>query len=218
MRRMHRHEVDIPLNVVQELIQAQFPYLAKFPIMPIDSSGTVNAIYKLGQEFAIRLPRMKDWSKDIEKEWTWLPRLAPSLSLKIPEPVVLGKPTASYPFGWAIYKWITGENYTDTRIHAEEDAARALAEFVTELHSIAVPDDAPAAGRRPLAELDRITTDGIEASGDVLDKARTLAAWQHSRNASAWNGQSVWIHADLLRTNLIVASGRLAAIIDFGSA
>jgi aminoglycoside phosphotransferase (APT) family kinase protein len=32
----------------------------------------------------------------------------------------------------------------------------------------------------------------------------------------AWSGCPVWIHADLLRPNLLVDGGRIRAVIDFG--
>jgi aminoglycoside phosphotransferase (APT) family kinase protein len=32
-----------------------------------------------------------------------------------------------------------------------------------------------------------------------------------------WGGAPVWIHADLLRPNLLVRGGRLSAVIDFGA-
>ena len=36
--------------------------------------------------------------------------------------------------------------------------------------------------------------------------------------APAWDGEPVWIHADLLRPNVLVdEGGRIAAVIDFGS-
>jgi hypothetical protein len=34
----------------------------------------------------------------------------------------------------------------------------------------------------------------------------------------AWSGCPVWIHADLLRPNLLVDGGRIRAVIDFGAA
>lgn len=37
-------------------------------------------------------------------------------------------------------------------------------------------------------------------------------------SAPAWDGTPAWIHADLLRPNLLVDGGRLCAVIDFGSA
>jgi aminoglycoside phosphotransferase (APT) family kinase protein len=215
MSRMHDNELDVNLSFVRDLINQQFPEFSMLPITPVNSVGTVNHVYRLGQELYIRLPRVKEWA-DIEKEWRWIPYLAPHLTLKIPEPVALGKPNSSYPVNWAVYKWIEGNNYSDELIHDERTVAKDLADFVNELHSIDVPADAPMAGRPPLLELNKRTLECIDEAADLLDRDRVLAAWEDSCKTSVWNGHSVWIHADLLRTNLLVHSGRLAAVIDFG--
>ncbi len=213
---MHSNEFDINLNFVRNLINEQFPEFSSLPVTPVNSIGTVNYIYRLGQELYIRLPRVMDWA-NIEMEWKWLSYLAPHLTLKIPEPVALGQPNASYPVNWAIYKWINGNNYSDELIHNEREAAKDLSNFINELHSIDVPIDAPKAGRLPLLELNKRTLESIDAA-DLLDRDILLTVWEDSCKASVWNGHAVWIHADLLRTNLLVHSGNLSAVIDFGSA
>jgi aminoglycoside phosphotransferase (APT) family kinase protein len=215
MSRMHDNELDVNLSFVRDLINEQFPGFSMLPITPVHSVGTVNHVYRLGKELYIRLPRVKEWA-DIEKEWRWIPYLAPHLTLKIPEPVALGQPKASYPVNWAVYKWIEGNNYSDELIHDEREVAKDLADFVNELHSIDVPADAPRAGRLPLFELNKRTLECIDEADDLLDRDRVLAAWEDSCKASVWNGHAAWIHADLLRTNLLVHSGSLTAVIDFG--
>jgi aminoglycoside phosphotransferase (APT) family kinase protein len=215
---MHSNEFNINSNIVQELIDQQFPEFSKLSITQVNSTGTVNAIFRLGNEFYIRLPRAINWANDILKEWKWLPRLAPYLSLSIPVPVKLGRPNTLYPFYWAIYKWIDGDNYTDELINDEHEAARELAKFVAELHSIEIRKDAPEAGRLPLLDLNKITIDAINASSDLIDRDNAILAWKHSLKTPIWKGHKVWIHADLLRPNLLVKAGRLSAIIDFGSA
>ena len=146
---------------------------------------------------------------------------SPACSLsdtEYPGPVALGLPNAVYPLNWAIYKWINGSDYSDESIRDEADAAKDLANFVNELRAISVPADAPRAGRSPLPNLNQVTLDAIKAADDLLDAAKVTAAWEGSLKASNWDGQNVWIHADLLRTNLLVDAGRLTAVIDFGSA
>ncbi len=217
MSRMHANELDVHISLVRDLIDQQFPEFSTLPITPVNSVGTVNHVYRLGEELSIRLPRVKEWA-DIEKEWRWIPYLAPRLTLKIPEPVALGQPDPLYPVNWAIYKWIEGNNYSDELIDDEREAAKDLAHFVNEIHSIDVPAGTPRAGRAPLLELNKRTIDCMNEADDLLDRDRVLAAWEDSCKASVWNGHPVWIHADLLRTNLLVHSGRLAAVIDFGGA
>src|SRR5262249_46499576 len=104
--KMHDGEVGIDSALVRRLVAAQFPRFADRAVRAVDSSGTVNAIYRLGDDLYARLPRVSRWARDLEQELRWLPRLAACLSLQIPQPVAAGRPADGYPFCWAIYRWI----------------------------------------------------------------------------------------------------------------
>lgn len=214
---MHDGEVDIDAELVRRLLAAQFPRLTGLPIREVEATGTVNAIYRLGDRLYARLPRVRGWARDLDKEWQWLPRLAPHLSLQIPEPVAHGHPESSYPFAWAIYRWIDGQPYADALVDDEREAAGELAQFVAELRRVA-PVGAPRGGRRPLRELDAVTRAAIRSAADAIDREAATAAWELALQAPAWNGTPVWIHTDLLRSNVLVRDGRLCAVIDFGGA
>ena len=56
MVKMHADEVDIDVPLVRDLL-AQFPEWADLPIEPVWPSGTDNAIYRLGEDLSVRLPR-----------------------------------------------------------------------------------------------------------------------------------------------------------------
>ena len=214
--KMHAGEVlHIDAALVERLIAEQFPRWADLPIRAVRSTGTVNAIYRLGDHLYARLPLVEEWAQDLEREWRWLPKLAPHLSLRVPEPLGKGHPTSSFPFPWAVYAWIDGRPYSDDLVDDEQQAARDLARFVAELRRID-PAGAPRSGRRPLRELDAVTREAIEAARGVIDGAAATAAWERALEAPAWKGTPVWIHADLLRPNVLVRDGQLRAVIDFG--
>jgi aminoglycoside phosphotransferase (APT) family kinase protein len=215
--KMHDGEVDIDADLVRRLLAAQFPHLSDLPIREVRSTGTVNALYRLGDHLCARLPRVRRWARDLEREWRWLPQLAPHLSLRVPEPVGKGHPTGSYPCTWAIYRWLDGQPYSDELVDDEHQAGRDLAQFVVELRRIAPAAGAPAGGRKPLRDLDAATRAAMESARDVIDRDAATAAWDRALQAPAWNGTPVWIHTDLLRPNLLVRDGRLSAVIDFGS-
>jgi aminoglycoside phosphotransferase (APT) family kinase protein len=214
--KMHDGEVDIDADLVGRLVADQFPQLTDLPVRAVQPTGTVNAIYRLGDHLYARLPRVQGWAADLDKEWQWLPKLAPRLSLRIPDPVAKGHPTSSYPFSWAIYRWIHGRPYSDELVADERQAARDLARFVAELRRIHPVIGAPRGGRKPLRELDAVTRAAIRSAQDVIDSNAAFAAWEYALQATAWNGTPVWIHSDLLRPNLLVQDGRLCAVIDFG--
>jgi aminoglycoside phosphotransferase (APT) family kinase protein len=214
--KMHQGQVDIDAELVRRLLTAQLPELADLPISAVGSTGTVNALYRLGDRLYARLPLMERWAHELAKELEWLPRLAPYLSLRIPEPVAKGAPTSWYPFPWAIYRWIDGDPYSDGIVDDERRAARDLAQFVIELRGVNPVEGAPRGGRQPLRTLDASTRAAIEAAHGVIDGDAATAVWDRSLDAPEFDGTPRWIHTDLLRPNLLVDGGRLCAVIDFG--
>jgi aminoglycoside phosphotransferase (APT) family kinase protein len=215
-KRMHEGEVDIDVELVRRLLVAQFPQWCERPVEAVQSTGTVNAIYRLGDDLCIRLPRIQTWASDLEKELRWLPRLAPHLSLAVPEPVAKGDPGAGYPFTWAIYRWLDGETFAGDRVGDEREAAADLAQFVVELRRID-PAGAPhSPSHRSLLVRDPHTRAVIESLRGVIDTDAATTAWEMSLRAPPWDGRPVWTHGDLLPPNLLVEGGRLSAVIDFG--
>lgn len=214
--KMHDGELHIDAALVQRLLSEQFPDLAEQPLTIIRSTGTVNAVFRLGDDRCVRLPRVADWAKGLEEEWRWLPKLAPHLSLRIPKPLARGTPADAYPYPWAIYDWIEGTPYQAELVQEEAQVARDLANFVLELRGIDMMG-APRGGRRPLRVLDAVTRAAIQASRNVIDVDAVTAVWEQSLTAAPWDTEPVWIHADLLRSNLLLQEGRLYGVIDFGS-
>jgi aminoglycoside phosphotransferase (APT) family kinase protein len=218
--KLHDDEVDIDADLVRRLVAEQFPHLSDLPLTEFQSTGTVNAIYLLGDELCVRLPRVERWACGLGREWTWLPLLAPGLTLQVPEPVLKGLPTSYYPFAWAIFRWIDGQPYAPDRVDDERQAAADLAQFVTELRRNDLPpidDVTPYGGRPPLAEQDGEVRNLVARSGDLIDGAAVTAAWEDALKGPAWDGTYAWIHSDLLPPNLLVKNGRLRAVIDFGT-
>jgi len=85
--KMHADEVDTDVPLVRRLLAAQFPQWADLPIEPVRPFGTDNALYRLGDDMVVRLPRRERTSRTLEKERQWLPRLAPLLPLAVPVPL-----------------------------------------------------------------------------------------------------------------------------------
>jgi aminoglycoside phosphotransferase (APT) family kinase protein len=213
--KLHDGEVDTDVDLVRRLLAEQFPEFSALPVSEFRSTGTVNAIYRLGDRLYVRLPRLLTWAAGLHRERDWLPRLGSHLSLRIPEPVAQGRPSSVFPFPWAIYRWLEGRPYADELVDDEPRAAQDLARFVLELRQVD-PAGAPTTGRRPLRELDAETRRAIEASRGVIDSDRAAVVWRRALESPAWRGEPRWIHTDLLRPNLLVDDGRLVSVIDFG--
>jgi aminoglycoside phosphotransferase (APT) family kinase protein len=218
--KMHADEVEIDLALVSRLLAAQFPRWADLPIAPIRSAGTDNAIYRVGSDMAVRLPRIESATGQVDKEHLWLPRLAPHLPLAIPVPLARGVPGAGYPWHWSVYRWLPGENAASERIADLDQTARDLAQFITALQQIDSTDGPPPGPHNsyrgvPLSARDAETRAAIDSLNGMLDTHVLTAAWDTAL-APAWHGSPVWIHGDLQALNLLVEQGRLSAIIDFG--
>jgi aminoglycoside phosphotransferase (APT) family kinase protein len=217
--KMHADQVETDVALVRRLLAGQFPQWADLPIDPVESHGTDHDIYRLGDHLAARLPCIGWATTQAAKEAEWLPKLSPHLPLALPVQVAMGRPAERYPFDWSIYVWLPGENANGT-IDDLNQAAVDLAAFVKALHRVDTTGAHPrprGARGAPLAELDKSVRRSIAQLGDRIDGVAALRSWEESLNASAWDGQEVWVHGDLLPGNLLVVAGRLSAVIDWGS-
>lgn len=216
MKGMHADEVDTDVSLVRRLLTAQFPQWADLPIEPVPSAGTDHALYRLGDDMAVRLPRIGWATGQAEKERQWLSKLGGQLPLAIPVPLAKGTPGESYPWDWSVYRWLEGESATIERIANPCEAATDLAHFVTALQRID-PAGGPPAGRGvPLAMRDTSTREAIAALRGMIDVHTVTAVWEGALGTPVWHGPPVWVHGDLLPGNLLVEQGRLSAVIDFG--
>ncbi len=120
---MHADEVDIDGDLVRRLVETQLPRFAGLPLRPVASSGTDHALYRLGADLVVRLPRI-DWAVgQVDKEQQWLPVLGPQLPLAVPVPVALGEPDFGYPWRWSVYRWVDGDPATLDKIAHVREAA-----------------------------------------------------------------------------------------------
>ncbi len=78
---------------VSQLLTEQLAELSGLALRRIETSGTVNVLYRLGDEMLLRLPRTADCSRGPEREAQWMPVFAPLVSLVVPRYVNLGTPT-----------------------------------------------------------------------------------------------------------------------------
>ncbi len=79
MTKMHENELEIDESLVYTLLKHQRPELANLPLKPILSSGTDNALFRLGNQYVVRLPRI-DWATEsIDKEYVWVPKISENI-------------------------------------------------------------------------------------------------------------------------------------------
>jgi aminoglycoside phosphotransferase (APT) family kinase protein len=219
--KMHADEVDTDVSLVTRMVAAQFPRWADLPIEPVPSAGTDNAIYRLGDDMAVRLPRVPQATAPLDKEREWLPKLAPLLPLAVPVPLAKGLPAEDYPWDWSVYRWLRGETAIIERITDQRQVATDLAQFLAALQRVDLTGG-PSPGAHnffrgvPLAMRDAPTRTAIASLNGAIDVAAVTAAWESALCAPERQRSPVWIHGDLSPGNLLVEQGRLSAVIDFG--
>lgn len=212
--------IKIDVNLVSSLIQEQFPNWSHLTVVPVANGGWDNRVFRLGKSMLVRLPSHQRYALQVVKEQTWLPLLAPHLSLQIPKPIAMGKPSNEYPWNWSIYEWIEGEVASQERIGDGKGVVKDLARF---LHAFQAIDTSggPQYGEQnffcggPLQVYDLEARKAIAAISKFIDSTLALRIWVEALAAN-FEGEPVWVHGDISSGNLLVVGERLKAVIDFG--
>jgi aminoglycoside phosphotransferase (APT) family kinase protein len=230
---LHNDELLIDLSLVRALLDRALPEYASLPLSRLRASGSTNALFRLGDELLVRLPRQPGGTATIEKEARWLPQIGPLLPVSVPEVVAVGEPDLGYLERWSVVRWLEGDVPT-----VADPASRAgptrpalaldLAAVVTSLRDIQVPDSALVDPQlrsyrgAPLQSMDDATRGNLAACRDVsaldLDLDAALRVWEEAMALPETGSGSEpgWYHGDLMAENLLVRGGRLTAVLDFG--
>ncbi|MEU6367032.1 aminoglycoside phosphotransferase family protein [Streptomyces sp. NPDC046931] len=216
----HPGRLPVDGDLVRRLVAGQFPQWAGLPVERFPSGGTVNAMYRLGDAMAVRLPLIEGGAEDVTTEQQWLPRLAPLLPTAVPEVLGAGEPAEGYPWPWSVHRWLAGGNPEPEELSEPVLLAKDLAEFVAAMRSITLRGAPDAYRGGPVASLDVATRAAIEELRGIpeegVDCDAAAAVWEEALRAPGWNGPPVWLHGDLMPGNLLVDGGRLTSVIDFG--
>jgi aminoglycoside phosphotransferase (APT) family kinase protein len=206
-------DIALDADLVLHLLRTQHPDLDG-PLALV-ASGWDNAIYRLGDDLAVRLPRRQVAADLIVHEQRWLPTLSRLLPVPVPTPVRVGAASAAFPWSWSVVSWLPGTAVSAVPVAARGRFAAQLAAFHNALH-VPAPPDAPANPVRgvPLSTRSAAMAERF-ASGRVPLRLRAL--WDLLVAVPGWAGPPVWVHGDPHPGNLLAGGdGRLAAVLDFG--
>ena len=78
-RALHSDEIAIDVELVRALVGRAMPAYADAQVRRLAASGSTNALFRLGDDLLVRLPRQPGGSAAISKEAAWLPVLGPLL-------------------------------------------------------------------------------------------------------------------------------------------
>lgn len=217
---MDNEQLVIDETLVRRLVANQFPQWKELSVRPVARQGWDNRTFHLGDHMLIRMPSAADYAVQVEKEYKWLPKLAPLLPIPIPVPIAIGKPADGYLWRWSINRWLEGDVATSAPIVDLRDFAVHLAQFLIALQRID-PTDGPLAGPHSFYRGGALTTydaevmHALDVLKDKIDVDTASEVWEAAL-ATTWKGFPVWVHGDLSAGNLLVQEGRLSAVIDFG--
>ncbi len=214
---MHTDEFEIDERVVRALLSRQFPEWADRSLTKVEPWGTDNAVWRLGDDLVVRLPRIHWANGQVDLEATWLPRLAPALSVGVPTPVAIGAPDDNYPWRWGVYQWLPGDAAGPSTIGDPIRFARDLAAVVRELGRLSVAGAPRATNRaRTVQAYNDETQRSIDSVTGLIDADAARSVWDDALAAPPHEGAPVWVQGDL-EGNCIVRGVRLSGIVDWGS-
>ncbi|MGW7274445.1 aminoglycoside phosphotransferase family protein [Streptomyces sp. NPDC054864] len=218
---MHDDQVDVTPETVATLVQEQFPQWSGEVIRLLPTTGTVNAIFRIGNDLSARFPmRLADAAEALavlEQEARASAELAQVSRFPVPEPVALGKPGAGYPMPWSVQTWLPGTVAFDADPSGSDAFAEDLAAFVAGLR------EAETRGRLfsgegrggVLVHHDDWMAKCFEESQRLLDVPRLRQMWSYFRELPR-TGADVMSHGDLIPGNVLVAGDRLSGVLDTG--
>lgn len=218
---MHPDQLDVTTELVRSLVDEQFPQWAGLPIEPVESVGTVNAVFRIGSELVVRLPlqprEIPVAAADLKSEADCARALAHRTRFPIPVPIAFGEPGPGYPMPWSVYTWLPGRNAFLEDPRSSKQFASDLAEFILDVRSIGVDRrtfEGPGRGGE-LQTHDEWMRQCFRRSQDLLDVETLSPIWQRLRRLPR-DAPDVTTHGDLTPGNVLVSEGRLVGVLDVG--
>lgn len=229
---MHSDELFVNDATVRALVDRGLPEYTHLLLKRLTATGSSNVLYRLGTDLLVRLPRQPGGGASIAKEARWTPVLADALPVAVPQVVYVGNPGFGYPEQWSVVRWLEGEHpgSVPPGVNAFGDMtgiAEDLANVIKALREIEVPSPVSDELRwyrgGALAHFDASARTylnqcrSLPELGMDLDKAEAL--WNEALTLPGAHeaGPDRWYHGDLVSENLLVANGRLTAVLDLGA-
>jgi aminoglycoside phosphotransferase (APT) family kinase protein len=218
---MHADQLTVSVDTVRELVSRQFPAWRHHPIVAVAAEGTVNALFRIGEQYVARFPLQPGEAaaarERLEAEAAAARELLGRTRFPTPEPVALGEAGAGYPLPWSVQTWLPGTVATHADPGHSVAFAHDLAEFIRGVRAL---DTRGRSFRGPgrggdLRSHDAWMQTCFERSQTLLDVPRLRRMWRVLRDLPR-DAADVMSHGDLIPGNVLVAEARLAGVLDVG--
>jgi aminoglycoside phosphotransferase (APT) family kinase protein len=217
---MHDDQVVITVDTATELVRDQFPEWRGLDIGRFDSSGTVNAIFRVGRELSARFP-LRPVKSELMSEWLHegadaMREFALHCPFPTPLPKAVGLPGHGYPMPWSVQTWIGDDLTSEVDAGRSTELAVDLAALISALRSVDTRGRIfSGVGRGgDLRSHDDWMETCFNRSEDVLDDIGELRElWSEMRELPR-GAPDVMSHGDLIPGNLLVRDGRLVGVLD----
>jgi len=218
---MHADQLSVGVETVRELIANQFPEWSGLPITEFASQGTVNALFRVGDQLAARFPLQPAGVDEtrllLESEAAAARELLGRTPFATPEPVAIGDPGAGFPLPWSVQTWLPGTTATEVDPGSSMAFAEDLATFIQGVRSIDTLGRTFARSGRggDLHAHEAWMQTCFQHSEQLLDTPRLRRLWDAFRELPRI-AADVMTHGDLIPGNVLVSEGRLVGVIDVG--
>lgn len=218
---MHPGQLHVTVTTVQRLVASQMPRWAPLPVTAVASTGTVNAVFRLGEELSVRVPLQAGEPRSVrvqlEAEAAAGRELHGRTPFPTPEPLAVGEPGEGCPVPWSVQTWLPGMDATQDDPGGSVAFAEDLAAFISAVRGL------PTRGRTflgtgrggDLTAHDDYLATCFERGEGLLDVAPARRLWNELRETPR-DAPDAMTHGDLMPGNVLVAEGRLAGILDVG--
>jgi aminoglycoside phosphotransferase (APT) family kinase protein/RimJ/RimL family protein N-acetyltransferase len=223
---VHDGQLTVTAATVRALVAEQFPRWAGLAVRAVDSPGTVNAIFRIGDRLAARFPLVAGDGATVRaqlaREAAAAGELAGRTRFATPEPGALGDPGPGYPLPWSVQTWLPGVTADHEDPAASAGFAGDLAEFIGAARAMDVGGrEFDGAGRGgELGSHDDWVQLCLERSEGLLDVPRLRALWRVMRELPRGADPDAMSHRDLIPGNVLVSGrggdARLAGVLDVG--
>lgn len=218
---MHPGQLVVDVPTVTRLVAAQFPGWAHLPVHQVESPGTVNALFRVGDGLAAGFP-LQPAEVEVTRRWLAAEARAAGQLLgrtpfATPGPVAIGEPGYGYPLPWAVQTWLPGSTAEEADPGHSVAFAHDLAAFIAGVRAIDTEGRTFAGTNRggDLRCHDAWVETCLERSETLLDVPRLRRIWAALRELPR-TAPDVMTHGDLTPGNVLVAGGRLTGVLDVG--